>query len=240
MKKLRFLILTFIAFSLPENYSQSYAQNIRTEDLKDIKSPIIAKNINDASVNSNDETKPKILKSLMFDNEEIDEIKKAIFSYKNGESYIPEGFESASTSEEDKKKIEQEQREKELSEVNERSRIFLGSALYISKEHWAIWLNKTKITSLDNKKENEFFVKAIDGNKVHILWTLSLSKWKVLTGKTSDVDLPKVNSKNQVVVDFILNPNQTFLLRYNSIIEGKNIASFLKTEEKPRKIEEKK
>ncbi len=49
------------------------------------------------------------------------------------------------------------------------------------------------------------------------------TKWKIISGKKSEELAPKINSLNQVEVEFELKPNQTFTLGTNSVSEGRQI-----------------
>ena len=53
-----------------------------------------------------------------------------------------------------------------------------------------------------NKEDNELFFKNLSQDKVTIVWKLSISKWKILSGKKSEEYAPKINSANQVEVEF--------------------------------------
>jgi len=218
MKKTVCFCIVLMSFLPLKSYAQN---NLAEQPAKKTVDNFIAKELEE--INSGFKKKYNF-KSLMFSDEEFDAIRKAILSYRSGAAYSPEQLEQNVLSDAEKARLEKERIAKEVSEINERSKIYLGSLLYISKEHWAIWLNNDKLSSNINKKENEFYVKEIDGHKVKILWTLSLSKWKILSGKSSVNDLPKTNDKNQVLIEFVLQPNQTFILKYNNVIEGRNVS----------------
>lgn len=110
--------------------------------------------------------------------------------------------------------------EDEEEEQSERSYIYLASLLYFGKENWVIWINDKKITSDDNDMTNEFYVKNITKKSVNIVWKLGITKWKIITGKSDD-QIPEINENNQIVNNFKLEPNQTYILADNSITEGK-------------------
>lgn len=152
------------------------------------------------------------LKSLMISNDDLESIKAALESFKNG-------YELAVIEEQ---KIENNT-EKPKTEVkdNENSFLHLGSILYNSDKIWSVWINNKKITSSDNNPDEELYIKSIDRSKVNVVWKMSLSKWKILSKTNNDNLAPKINDKNQVVVDFILKPNQTFILKNQKIVEGK-------------------
>ncbi len=179
--------------------------------------------------------------SLMFDEEELSSLDRAVFALENGELYNPENSDENNLSDknlslEEKLKLERENKIKEKSENNEKSYIYLASIMYLSKDDWSAWINNSKITSANNNRGNEFFIKKINGEQASIVWTLSPSKWRALTGKSAEAIESKVNEKNQVEVEFTLKINQTFILKLNYIAEGKNVSSAInKSEEKTLK-----
>lgn len=220
-------IVLFLIIFLQTNFA--YSQNrqnegVRTFELNEINKNIAIKNSIATELKQVFKKKKPNFKSLMYDDEEMDLIKKSILALKSGESLSIEDENSNKLNKEELAKLEQERKNRDLLELNERSKIYLGSIIYISQDDWAIWLNKDKITSYNNKKNNEFFVERINRDKADILWTLSLSKWRILSGKTGNENLPNINEKNQVLVRFNLKTNQTFILRYNNIIEGKQVS----------------
>ncbi len=101
------------------------------------------------------------------------------------------------------------------------SYIYLNSILYFPPNSWSVWVNDKKISSEDNKKTAEFYVKAIDNNEVNIIWTISISKWKILSGKKSESSAPKINKNSQVEISFRLKPNQTYILSSGTVVEGR-------------------
>lgn len=230
MKKF-ILISTLLFFNLENCYSQN--STVKSKDLKeiDIKKQQKKTIIKDELIEDLSLFEEKF-KSLMFYEEELDKLKQAVESFKTGQSLeIAEEQENIT---EENSENEQNEKEKELSELNERSKIYLGSILYFSPNKWTIWLNDDKINSDNNNKDNEFFVNKIDGKNVNIIWTLSLSKWKILSGGNSEnITQPKVNNKNQVKTSFTLGANQTFILKYNKVFEGKK-------DNKNKKIEKEK
>ncbi len=193
--------------------------------------------------NSNLIIEPDIVPSLMFSNEELDNIDKAILSYKNGEIYSPESFDESlknGLSEAEKLKIEQEKKEQEKSENSKKSYIYLASIMYSSKDDWTVWINNSKITSQNNSLQNEFYIKKISPDKAQILWTLSLSKWRILAGKNAESTAPNLNSKNLVEINLDLKPNQTFVMKLNTVVEGRDVKNKVsKIEEKIRKNQKK-
>ncbi len=158
--------------------------------------------------------------SLMFDDEQTSDIDRAADSFLNNKSYTPEIPESQSS--EDQKALEDAKIKSEEEEArNEKSYLYLASILYLSPKNWSIWIGDQKITAQTNDKNRELYVKSISKDKAKILWKLSLSKWKIITGKRSDESIPKINQNNQVENVFEIRPNQTFMLNENKVMEGK-------------------
>jgi len=161
--------------------------------------------------------------SLMFDEEEIDGVNRALDYLKTGQTFVPD--DSLLT---DSEKIARDQKldleknvQKEFEEDNKKSFLYLGSMLYYSPQEWTIWINDVKVTSSDNNPKKEFFVRMIDNETVKLRWSIGISKWKILTGKGDDDQIPPVNANNQVVINFTLRPNQTYILGSNTVVEGR-------------------
>jgi hypothetical protein len=154
--------------------------------------------------------------SLMFDDEQNSNIERAIDAFKN----IGSG-ESSKNSDSDEFSDSATNSASKQFEINEKSRIFLGSILYLNPKDWAVWIGGQKITSTSNSKNNEIYLKVVEKDRTKILWTLSVSKWKILSGKQSEESAPKINAKGQVEVEFELKPNQTFILSSGVISEGR-------------------
>ncbi len=148
--------------------------------------------------------------SLMFSDEEITKIDQAL------DAYINETPFDALETKEDKK--EQEPESPSADKTN--SYIYLESILYHSPSNWSAWINGQKISSTDNRSSNELYVKSISADTANILWTMSVSKWKILTNQTSENGAP-ININNQVELNFNLSFNQTYMLVGGKIIEGR-------------------
>ena len=173
--------------------------------------------------------------SLMFDDEEISNIDRAVESLKNNQIYVPEGEDSLLQDESSKAKAELEriQKEKE-SQENEKSYIYLASLMYFNPKDWVIWINENKITSKNNAKEKELYVESVQKDQIKILWKLSVSKWKIISGYSSEGAIPKTNENNQIEIRFSLKPNQTFVLSTNTIVEGKALIALMKKKEEEK------
>lgn len=171
--------------------------------------------------------------SLMFDERENDSIERAIDSLKNNQIYTPDQNDSENepTNPDDQKKQQQEAEEKakkEQEDFNQQSYIYLASIMYSTPQNWAVWINNKKITSETNKQNKELFLKSVDHDKVSVLWHVSPTKLKVLLGKKADQINFKTTADGQIEVNFALQPNQTFFLGSNSVIEGKIMTNMIK------------
>jgi hypothetical protein len=159
--------------------------------------------------------------SLMFDKEQSRKINN-IVKLLNMDPKERKKVLSASSQEEIK-----EETEEKKQETIEQSFIHLGSIIYLSKQHWVIWINNEKISSDSNNQDNEIFVTSIHRGEVKILWRVSLSKWKIIKRYVASMALPQSNSEGEVEVRFTLKPNQTFSLMSESIMEGKVTPSII-------------
>jgi hypothetical protein len=162
--------------------------------------------------------------SLMFSDEELSDLERAIDSFKSGQTY---------TAQQDPKNILDAKKDKKIKdpnaeEENEKSYIYLASIIYYSPKEWALWINNLKITSDSNKNTKELFVKEIYPGSAKIVWSLSISKWKILSGKKSEDSAPKLNAKNNVEISFTLKPNQTFILGSSRVVEGRAVTNLVK------------
>jgi len=154
------------------------------------------------------------IQSLMFSDTDISNIDKAIEAFQNNQIFELEGGE-----ENQEKSITEE--EKKLEQENVKAYIFLSSILYFGNDSWSLWINDKKYTAKNNKPDSELYFKSVEKDKVNIIWKLSVSKWKILSGLRSESLAPKINSNNQVEIDFVLQPNQTFILNSNKVVNGK-------------------
>lgn len=146
--------------------------------------------------------------SLMLNANEIKNLKIAISSLKNNVQYQSEDLTVKSEI-------------KEVKEDSAQSLIHMSSILFLNNNNWVTWINEKRISNEDNKKDNEFYVENIAPNKAVIVWSLGLTKWKILTNSNDDVQTPELNKNNQIVNRFTISPNQTYILKTNKIIEGK-------------------
>jgi hypothetical protein len=110
----------------------------------------------------------------------------------------------------------------------EAQNFYLKSILYLSPEHWTIWLNDKKLTNND-----EFLgikIISVTSNSVFFLWNNSkidriFPDWKKSFYTLDDAKYAS-NNKNVVVntensdISFILSPNQSFVPTEMQILEG--------------------
>jgi hypothetical protein len=183
--------------NLPNN-NVVESDNLKNDD--DLISKIISeKDLKRININS----------SLMFSDEGIKNLNLALDAYKNNKPYVVKNNKP--------KKLQA------LFEENIKSYIHLGSILYNSPNIWSVWINDTKISARNNNASNELYIKSINHHKAYIAWTMSISKWKILTNAKSELDAP-INAKNQVEFNFTLRFNQTFILKSSNVVEG-NVTS---------------
>ena len=224
-----FLILTIILIiNLPtKSFSQTAQKKTPTEEttLGNI-SDIINKSVDDKAPDSktkSDKANPdsgnsisKIVSSLvgkksntpslMFSTEEIEKIEEATTAHKNNQPFNTET------------KVAEKEELSTGGEVN--SCVYLGSIMYHSPTSWATWINGEKITNSDNKLGNEIYVKSISPDNVELVWTMSISKWKILAEQKSESGAP-IGADNQVELKFKLSFNQTYMLNGGKVIEGR-------------------
>jgi len=180
--------------------------------------------------------------SLMLTEVELKNIKKANEAANNGQPFVAEAeeeFKIKDPKEEqnklkEKKKKEQEEnfKKEEEEQGSEKSYIYLASIIYFNQKDWVIWINDQKITPKTNQKNKELYIKKVHENRIDVIWKLSITKWKIISGKKSETIAPKINKDNQIEVYFSLKPNQTFMLSNNLVVEGKAVINLIKKKEK--------
>ena len=229
MRSSKILLFTLIsimqAIALRESHSQNnnkIQKSINIDNIKAGETPISASSIKNAL---DDIFSPSKLKSIMYDEEQFTNIEKAIEALRNNQSFTPEGEEANKQTAEDAKKQAEEIKKLEGSEENVKSYVFLSSIMYFSEKQWSLWINDKKFLANSNSNENELYFKNVTQDKVTIVWRLSISKWKILSGKKSEEYAPKINNENQVEVEFSLKPNQTFILGSNKVVDGRAVDS---------------
>jgi hypothetical protein len=184
--------------------------------------------------------------SLMLTEVELKNIKKANEAANNGQPFVAEAEEEVKIKDpkgeqdklKEKKKKEQEEKLKkeEDEQGNEKSYIYLASIIYFNQKDWVIWINDQKITPKTNQRNKELYIKKVYANQIDVVWKLSITKWKIISGKKSETIAPKINKDNQIEVSFSLKPNQTFMLSNNSVVEGKAVINLIKKKEKQNSI----
>jgi len=188
----------------------------------------------------------KKYESLMLTEIELKNIKKANEAANNGQPFVAEveeepkikGSKEEQEKVKEKKKKEQEEKLKKEEEEqgSEKSYIYLASIIYFNQKDWVIWINDQKITPKTNQKNKELYIKKVYENQIDVVWKLSITKWKIISGKKSETIAPKINKDNQIEVYFTLKPNQTFMLSNNSVVEGKAVINLIKKKEKQNAI----
>jgi len=229
MRSYKILFIVFLSITqailIEDSKSQGAENKIQKSiniDKVDSTTPISASSIKDAL---DDIFTTSKIKSLMYDEEQFNNIEKAIEAMRNNQSFTPEGAEAKKQSAEDAKKQAEEIKTLEESEDNVKSYVFLSSIMYFGEKQWSLWINDKKFIANANSNENELFFKVVSQDKATIVWRLSISKWKILSGKKSEEYAPKINENNQVEVEFTLKPNQTFILSSNKVVDGRAVDS---------------
>jgi len=178
----------------------------------------------------------KASSSLMFDDEQISNVDRAIDALKNNQQFVPEDGSAEKSA--DAAKKEDEKKEKEVAE-NEKSFVYLASIIYFSPNDWAAWINDQKITNQTNNKDKELYLSWVKNDSAKVVWKLSLSKWRILSGQKSDSTPPNINQNNQVQLEFELKPNQTFALNTNKVLEGRAAVVLLKKKDEVKSLPQK-
>ncbi len=189
----------------------------------------------------------KKIDSLMFSDIELRNINRALSSAQSGDKFIPEKDDKLSKlADKEKEKKEQEELAKKQAEeenrkreeekdVSEKSYIYLASIMYYDPQDWVVWINDKKITTKNNIKKNELYIKKLNESQADIVWKLSVSKWKIISGKKSEESAPKINRDNQVEIYFTLKPNQTFMLVNNEVVEGRAVIGLINRKKEEEK-----
>ena len=167
--------------------------------------------------------------SLMFDDDENNNVERALDSFRNNQQFVPEESEEERLiNAKNRGEADERAKEKEMAE-NEESFIHLASIIYFNAKDWAIWVNDQKITYESNDPKKELYLISVANNSVKLMWKISLSKWKILSGQRPDAPPPNINANNQVEIEFELQPNQTFFLKTGKVTEGSATTALLKT-----------
>lgn len=219
-----FTLLTF-SFLIADANSQNAVENrgeiaksINIDKLTDSNNKISGESVR----KSIDEIfSPSKLTSLMYNDEQFSNIEKAIEASRNNLEFVPEGEEAKKLGEEEAKKQKEEVEDLQKNEENAKSYIYLSSIMFFSDKSWSLWINDKKFVASTNNPDSELFFKDVSQDKVTVIWKLSISKWKILSGKKSEELAPKINKDNQVEVTFSLKPNQTYILNSNKTVDGK-------------------
>lgn len=180
------------------------------------------------------------IKSLMMSDEEKENVSRAIDAFKNNQPFIPTINGQSGTIDPDQQALMQKAMEGQTgSQENEKSYIYLASIMYFTPKDWAVWINDKKITPENNKIRNDLYLRSIKQDSVEVRWKLSISKWKILSGEIDESKAPKINQSSEVIVDFTLRPNQTYILSNQQVVEGKAVVALIKKKEADEKNKKK-
>ena len=198
-------------------------ENIVSKEIGDVSSGMKAENDSesqspqaDNSQKKTDSLIKKVISSFMFSGDELEKIEQATDAKKSSNPLV----------------IDVAKKEEIYDQNSQSSYVYLGSILYNSPNNWSVWINDQKISFSNNKPDAEIYIKSIDADKVTIVWTMTISKWKILTQKKSEDNI-QINSNNQVAVDFPLSFNQTYILASGLTVEGKVVNLSSDTPKKP-------
>jgi hypothetical protein len=156
-----------------------------------------------------DKNKPKFLlsnTSLMSEERELGKINGALEAFKIGVP-LKEPVQISKSANKQKK-----------VEEDNNSYLKLSTMLFFSKTNWTIWLNDKKINSKKNEKNNEIYISQISNQKIDIIWKMNLTKWKFLAKKNKNI--PKTNKNNEVILNFSLKPQQTYMIAENKVVSS--------------------
>lgn len=224
--KINSYILTFLAINFFINNANSQNNQEKIDLSKSINIDKLADKNNQISAESVKKSieqifSPSKLVSLMYNDEQFSNIEKAIEASRNNVEFVPEGEEAKKLSEEQAKKQKEENEDIQKTEDNAKSYVYLSSIMFFSENSWSLWINDKKYATSTNNPDSELYFKNVSQDQVTVIWKLSISKWKILSGKKSEELAPKINKDNQVEVTFNLKPNQTFILNSNKTVDGK-------------------
>ena len=214
-----FSIKTYSQNSLPQTTRQIIEDNQeRLEEITNQGERTVI--IDDEQINDNLDVKNIIfgknkLKSIMLDSQEVKGVEEALEAFQFNKPLSQEEIDNTQTIETQVKQI--------VEPAKEQSRIYLDAILYISKNNWIAWINGEKFITEDNNPKNPIYIKSISNNKANIVWTMGISKWRVLTGlQVVNEEIYYVDKiTNQIILNFTLRTNQTYNLINNKVTEGK-------------------
>jgi hypothetical protein len=104
----------------------------------------------------------------------------------------------------------------------QKSEIYLKSIIFMSPQEWTVWFNNTKITNVTNDIHREFFVKQIDQEKVEVIW--SVEEQALRSMGVGENFRSKNDGSNYFENNIVLQPNQTYLLVEDKVINGRSIS----------------
>lgn len=201
---LLYLVICFMSFDIKAEDNKITDNSVENQNNKidAIKNAL-------SKINRSKEVKKKYnFESLMFSEQELDDINNIM------------------NDEEGSKKLKNHKNKKSKKEENIREiatfgKIYLSSILYLSNEKWLIWINGKKISSLGNSKLNEIYITAVTVDGVDLIWSMSPSKWRIISELPANATTPKLNELGQIEIKVSLKSNETYILKHNKVIRGK-------------------
>lgn len=187
-----------------------------------------------------DEEYYNIFSSFMFSKNNLNALQKALSIYnrklnskvlkeKTGTTTTNANNENTNPADEDSGEVSSDSAKEEEEEIYDQidrnvGNVYLKSIMFISKNHWTIWINDVKISNdTNNNTENEFYIKNINQDTATIVWSLFRSKWKFVNiNNAISADKYVFNEeKNKIELTFTLHINQTYMASEDKIIDGK-------------------
>lgn len=172
----------------------------------------LTQNTTDAYETPKKKKNNRIFTSLMFSEENIRDIFKALPASTLG---IPDQYIGANLNTNTTSSIANDNANNNSTTFF----IYLNSIMYISKDAWSIWVNNNKITNLTNNNN--------DINVIEISPLYVLLGWKITNLQWQSISVNNTIKENQYKIynDYVelfvrLSPNQTYLPNKNQIIEG--------------------
>lgn len=120
--------------------------------------------------------------------------------------------------------------------------VYLNSIMYVSDNLWSVWVNGIKISNINNG-ENELRVLDINNSRVKFLWIISMTKWEIISQNAQIPEDAYKIKESAVEIQFTLEPNQSYILSFNKVVEGnvkKEIVTATEEESEKEESEEEK
>lgn len=154
--------------------------------------------------------------SLMFNDDEIENISAAVKAYRGNQKFVFKGAGGQKIEENAPAKVSTVSK---LAAPEDVGYLYLQSIIYLGSHNWSLWINGKKMTAENNDPNKSLYIKSINKNSATFVWKIDQNKWKELSGKIS-TDNAKVNSNNQVEIETVLSLNQAYSVKTDKVIDG--------------------